>query len=105
MLLSAGITVFPVRSTRAAAAGVANAQVVVIGGTSGIGLEVARSAAAHGARVTAAGRSPERIRAAQASLGDAVAVRALDMSDEAAVEQFFSAFTAVDHLVVTATGG
>jgi len=84
---------------------VANSQVVVIGGTSGIGLEVARSAAAHGARVTAAGRSAERIRAAQASLGDAVAVRALDMSDEAAVEQFFSTFKAIDHLVVTATGG
>jgi NAD(P)-dependent dehydrogenase (short-subunit alcohol dehydrogenase family) len=83
----------------------ANAQVVVIGGTSGIGLEVARSAAAHGARVTAAGRSPERIREAQSSLGDAVNVRALDMSEEAAVEQFFRAFKAIDHLVVTATGG
>jgi NAD(P)-dependent dehydrogenase (short-subunit alcohol dehydrogenase family) len=83
----------------------AGSQVVVIGGTSGIGLEVARAAAAHGARVTAAGRSPERIRAAQSSLGDAVAVRALDMSDEAALEQFFSTFQAIDHLVITATGG
>src|SRR5689334_8529452 len=83
----------------------ANAHVVVIGGTSGIGLEVARSAAARGARVTAAGRSPERIRAAQASLGDAVAVRPLDMSDERAVEEFFASSAAIDHLVVTATGG
>lgn len=83
----------------------ANSQVVVIGGTSGIGLEVARSAAAHGARVTAAGRSAERIRAAQSALGDAVAVRSLDMSDETAVEQFFRTFQAIDHLVVTATGG
>jgi NAD(P)-dependent dehydrogenase (short-subunit alcohol dehydrogenase family) len=83
----------------------ANAHVVVIGGTSGIGLEVARSAAASGARVTAAGRSTERIRAAQASLGDAVAVRALDMSDESAVKQFFASFPHIDHLVVTATGG
>jgi len=83
----------------------ANACVVVIGGTSGIGLEVARSAAARGARVTAAGRSPERIRAAQASLGDAVEVRPLDMADEAAVEQFFASCSGIDHLVVTATGG
>jgi NAD(P)-dependent dehydrogenase (short-subunit alcohol dehydrogenase family) len=83
----------------------ANAHVVVIGGTSGIGLEVARSAAASGARVTAAGRSTERIRAARASLGDAVAVRALDMSDESAVKQFFASFPHIDHLVVTATGG
>jgi NAD(P)-dependent dehydrogenase (short-subunit alcohol dehydrogenase family) len=83
----------------------ADARVVVIGGTSGIGLEVARSAAARGAQVTAAGRSPERIRAAQASLGDAVDVRALDMSDEAAVQQFFASCPGIDHLVVTATGG
>jgi NAD(P)-dependent dehydrogenase (short-subunit alcohol dehydrogenase family) len=83
----------------------ANAHVVVIGGTSGIGLEVARSAAASGARVTAAGRSTERIRAAQASLGDAVVVRALDMSDESAVKQFFASCPGIDHLVVTATGG
>jgi len=83
----------------------ANAHVVVIGGTSGIGLEVARSAAAHGAQVTAAGRSPERIRAAQASLGDAVDVRPLDMADETAVEEFFASSRAIDHLVVTATGG
>jgi NAD(P)-dependent dehydrogenase (short-subunit alcohol dehydrogenase family) len=85
--------------------GLANAHVVVIGGTSGIGLEVARSAAAHGARVTAAGRSPERIRAAQASLGEAADVRPLDMSDEDAVEEFFASSRAIDHLVVTATGG
>jgi NAD(P)-dependent dehydrogenase (short-subunit alcohol dehydrogenase family) len=83
----------------------ANAHVVVIGGTSGIGLEVARSAAAQGARVTAAGRSPERIRAAQASLGDAVDVRALDMADETAVGEFFASSRPIDHLVVTATGG
>src|SRR5262245_20502732 len=82
-----------------------HADVVVIGGTSGIGLEVARQAAAAGARVIAAGRSPDRARDAQAVLGDAVTVRTLDMIDEAAVRSFFAERRAVDHLVVTATGG
>jgi NAD(P)-dependent dehydrogenase (short-subunit alcohol dehydrogenase family) len=82
-----------------------NANVFVIGGTSGIGLEVARAAAAAGSRVTAAGRSPERVRAAQESLGDTVAVRTLDMVDESAVRSFFADAISIDHLVVTATAG
>ena len=80
-------------------------RVVVVGGTSGIGLEVARQAAAHGARVVAAGRSAERVQAAQVALGEAVSVRALDMADEADVQRFFAAGEPIDHLVVTATGG
>jgi NAD(P)-dependent dehydrogenase (short-subunit alcohol dehydrogenase family) len=76
--------------------------VVVVGGTSGIGLAVAQGAALAGAHVTAVGRSEERARAAAGSLGAGVAVRTLDMSDEAAVQSFFGTMTSVDHLVVTA---
>jgi NAD(P)-dependent dehydrogenase (short-subunit alcohol dehydrogenase family) len=79
-----------------------DATVVVIGGTSGIGLEVARGAALAGAHVTAVGRSEERARTAAASLDPGVAVRTLNMGDEAAVRSFFGAMTAVDHLVITA---
>ena len=82
-----------------------NMNVVVIGGTSGMGLEIARLAAAEGARVTAAGRSADRARAAQSSLGDDVAVRSLDMANEPAVKSFFAAMNVIDHLVITATGG
>lgn len=82
-----------------------NTHVVVIGGTSGMGLEIARVAAAEGARVTAAGRSVDRVRAAQASLGHGVTVRSLDMANEPAVRSFFAAMGPIDHLVITATGG
>lgn len=79
-----------------------DATVVVVGGTSGIGLEVARQAAAAGARVIAAGRSEERAKTARETLGTSVDVRTLSMGDEPAVRAFFSQLPAVDHLVITA---
>ena len=81
-----------------------NAGVVIVGGTSGMGLEIARSLAVLGARVTAVGSSAQRVRVAQESLGSSVTVRPLDMTDERAVQSFFSGFRSIDHLVVTATG-
>lgn len=76
--------------------------VVVVGGTSGIGLAVARAASAAHARVIAVGRSEARACAAQEALGDDVAVRTLDMNGEPAVRSFFQNMTSVDHLVITA---
>jgi NAD(P)-dependent dehydrogenase (short-subunit alcohol dehydrogenase family) len=76
--------------------------VVVVGGTSGIGLEVARAASLSGAHVTAVGRTEDRARTAAAELGARATVRTLSMGDEAAVQSFFAAMTAVDHLVITA---
>jgi NAD(P)-dependent dehydrogenase (short-subunit alcohol dehydrogenase family) len=81
------------------------AHIVVVGGTSGMGLEIARSAAEHGARVTAVGKTADRVRTAQSTLGSAVTVRPLDMADEPAVREFFSGMGSIDHLVITATGG
>ena len=46
----------------------ANGTIVVIGGSSGIGLEVARRSLADGATVVIAGRSQERLDAARAEL-------------------------------------
>jgi NAD(P)-dependent dehydrogenase (short-subunit alcohol dehydrogenase family) len=79
-----------------------NSTVVVVGGTSGIGLEVARGASLSGAHVTAVGRSEDRVRTAAQSLDSRVVVRALNMGDEAAVRSFFGVMTSVDHLVITA---
>jgi NAD(P)-dependent dehydrogenase (short-subunit alcohol dehydrogenase family) len=70
--------------------------VVVIGGLSGIGRAVAERAAAEGARVIALGR-----RAAPADLSKQIETATLDITDEAAVERFFSKLGALDHLVVT----
>jgi NAD(P)-dependent dehydrogenase (short-subunit alcohol dehydrogenase family) len=69
-------------------------QVVVIGGTSGIGRAVAQEAAARGAVVTVIGRS------AKASGGIQAAVA--DVTDSAALTQAFAAIGKIDHLVLTA---
>jgi NAD(P)-dependent dehydrogenase (short-subunit alcohol dehydrogenase family) len=73
--------------------------VVVVGGSSGIGLAVAQTASAEGARVTIASRSETRLSAAAASIGGAVATVALDVTDVDAVERFFASIELIDHLV------
>jgi len=75
--------------------------VLVIGGSSGIGYATAAGALAEGAKVTIASRSEEKLRAAQASLGGAVEMRRLDVSDDAEVEAFFRNAPAYDHIVVS----
>ncbi len=62
--------------------------VVVIGGSSGMGLETARLARAEGAGVVITGRTPEHIERAAAELGEARTV-AFDATDPAALERFF----------------
>jgi NAD(P)-dependent dehydrogenase (short-subunit alcohol dehydrogenase family) len=82
-------------------------RVVVIGGSSGIGLETARLALAQGAAVTIAGRSEERLRQAAASLSPPAELGLLrtvvaDVTDEASVESLFASETRVDHVFVPA---
>ena len=74
--------------------------VLVIGGSSGIGYATAAGALAQGANVTIASRSEEKLRAAKASLGQ-VEARALDVADTAAVKAFFDAPPVYDHIVVS----
>jgi NAD(P)-dependent dehydrogenase (short-subunit alcohol dehydrogenase family) len=79
-----------------------DASVVVIGGSSGIGLATARLASAAGARVTIAGRDEARLAAALESLpADARGV-ALDVADEAAVRDLFDSFDHIDHVATLA---
>ena len=75
--------------------------VLVIGGSSGIGYATAAGALAQGAKVTIASRSDEKLRAAQASLPGPVQARPLDVGDTAAVDAFFAAAPAYDHIVVS----
>jgi NAD(P)-dependent dehydrogenase (short-subunit alcohol dehydrogenase family) len=78
--------------------------VVVIGGSSGIGLETARRARAEGADVILAGRNPDRLRQAALELG-VQRTAAFDASDAAALERFFQDLPApVDHVMITAGG-
>ncbi|MGR0220679.1 SDR family NAD(P)-dependent oxidoreductase [Agromyces sp. ZXT2-6] len=55
--------------------------IVVVGGTSGIGLEVAKQIVAAGDRVVLTGRDLDRARRVAASIGDRAAGAAVDLSD------------------------
>ena len=78
--------------------------VVLIGGSSGIGLETARRARAEGAEVVITGRDPDRLRSAAEELG-AQRSAAFDAGDPAAVRGFFAGLPGpVDHVMVTAGG-
>jgi NAD(P)-dependent dehydrogenase (short-subunit alcohol dehydrogenase family) len=84
--------------------GLNGATAVVLGASSGIGLEVCRQAAGHGASVVMLSRSAERLHAARATLpvDAAVTVAAVDMLDPSALAATFGNVGSIDHLVVTA---
>ena len=79
-------------------------RVVILGGTSGIGLAVARLALDQGASVVIASHRSERVervREELAAFGD-VSERALDVTREDAIREFFEHIGLYDHLVYTA---
>ena len=78
--------------------------VVVIGGSSGIGLETARRARAEGASVVLAARDPEQLRSAGLEVG-AFRTAALDANDADALERFFGDVPQpIGHVMVIAGG-
>jgi NAD(P)-dependent dehydrogenase (short-subunit alcohol dehydrogenase family) len=78
-----------------------NQDVLVVGGSSGIGLATAKAFAAAGARVTIASRSADKLDAAVQELGGEAKARVLDTGDAQAVEDFLAAHT-WNHVVVSA---
>ena len=82
--------------------GLQGKRVVVLGGSSGIGLATAQLAAAQGAKVVIASSSAERVHQAVESIGQEAQGQAIDVSDERAVATFFSKLGPFDHLVFTA---
>jgi NAD(P)-dependent dehydrogenase (short-subunit alcohol dehydrogenase family) len=77
-------------------------RVVVLGGTSGIGLAVAEAAAREGAQPVVVSRDPARVEAAVALLPAGAEGFAVDVTDEAAVKSLFERIGGFDHLVFTA---
>ena len=71
--------------------------VVVIGGSSGIGHEVALQTSAQGARLIITGRNAAKIDAVR--LSGAVKTAVLDAHDETALESVFSRLKPINHLV------
>src|SRR5580765_1854779 len=78
--------------------------VVVIGGTSGIGLETARLARAEGADVILTARDPERLKRVASELS-ARSSSAFDATDFGRLARFFDELSApIDHVLVTGPG-
>lgn len=78
-------------------------RVVVIGGGSGMGLEVARKLLAAGSEVVIAGRSAERLAAARAALGaERIEALTVDIGERSQVAALFARVGPLKHLVVTA---
>ena len=78
----------------------AGKKVIVVGGSSGIGLATAEAAKAAGAEVVIASRNAERVKAAAGKVG-AQGISA-DVTDDQSVIDLFKAVGPVDHVVVSA---
>jgi NAD(P)-dependent dehydrogenase (short-subunit alcohol dehydrogenase family) len=76
--------------------------VIVIGGSSGMGLAAAKAALAEGANVTVTGRTPEWLETARAESGGRIHTAIVDAGDEAAMRSFFDGFDRIDHVYITA---
>jgi NAD(P)-dependent dehydrogenase (short-subunit alcohol dehydrogenase family) len=76
-------------------------RVLVVGGSSGIGLGTAKVALEAGADVTIAGRSEERLADAAKAIGGRVATQVLDATDDAGVADYFAGSGAWNHVAVT----
>ncbi len=77
-------------------------KIVVIGGSSGMGLATARAAALNGAKVTIASSRQERVDTALSELPEGCAGTALDVRDESQVAALFEGVGDLDHVVFTA---
>jgi len=77
--------------------------VVVIGGSSGIGLETARLAREEGADVVITGRDHAHLQEAANDVG-ATSVAAFDATDFDRLAAFFDELPAIDHVLVTGPG-
>ncbi|MGD9238406.1 MAG: SDR family NAD(P)-dependent oxidoreductase, partial [Desulfobacterales bacterium] len=78
---------------------------VVIGGSSGIGLAVAKALVNSGAHVVIASRSSNKLNEAQKAIGANTVAYRLDVTQEEKVQQFFEDIGPFDHLVCTAVIG
>ncbi len=76
-------------------------QVVVIGGSEGIGLAVAKAARTLGARVLAVSRTKEKLEAAQDAVSG-LEIRVADINNTASIERVFAELSTVDHVYIAA---
>jgi len=77
-------------------------RIILLGGTSGVGLATAEAAAREGASVVVVSSRKERVDAAVSRLPQGTEGYAVDLSSEEQVSEFFSHIGEFDHLVFTA---
>ena len=82
----------------------ADGSVIVVGGTSGIGLGIARTYAARGRDVVITGRTGERCADVAGGIGGPgkVSWRALDLAEPHSIAEALANLEPVDHLVLAA---
>jgi NAD(P)-dependent dehydrogenase (short-subunit alcohol dehydrogenase family) len=80
-----------------------NSKIVVVGGSSGIGLGAAHAMLQEGANVTIVGKSPDKLKKAQQQLGFEAQLKthAADVTDEGQVKKLFEVTGEFDHLIIT----
>lgn len=79
-----------------------NGKVIVVGGTSGIGLEVARHYAGEGRQVVITGRDPARATEVASTIGDNVTGIGFDMTDPSVIAPALDGIGSVSRLVLAA---
>ena len=81
--------------------GLQDARVVIVGGSSGLGLATARAALDKGASVVVTGRSKARLEEVKAATSGGLETHAADALDEGAMRTFLESQMGIDHLFIT----
>ncbi len=76
-------------------------KIVLVGGTAGIGLAVAKAASGQGANIVLASRNLERFDLAKAAVGGNSEAYPVDVTDESSIKALFDQVGSFDHLVTT----
>lgn len=79
-----------------------NQKVVIIGGSSGIGLATARAALGEGASVVIASRSKEKLEKANQELGKQAQIYEVDMANKISLQKLFQEVGTLNHLFISA---
>lgn len=82
-----------------------NQRILIIGGTSGMGLAAAARLANQGAEVIISGRDLDRTKSAASELSGVVAGAAIDMMDKTSLARAADQIGRLDHLVLAASTG